>query len=102
VCLCVRVYVCWNSPSTKYNTKSFAIATGSEEPTSDKHCDLLANSNDRSVVGIFCKVTECIWGDHSFTLQVRDVKLSTYCLIHMPISNKTLVHRISKVWFHSW
>jgi len=20
----------------------------------------------------------------------------------MPISNKTLVHRISKVWFHSW
>lgn len=48
-------------------------------------------------MGIFCKVTECIWGDHSFTLQVADVKLSTYCLMQMSVSNKTLVQDIQSL-----
>jgi len=67
VCVCMRVYKCWNSPSTKYSTKSFAIVIDSEEPTSDKHYDLLAHNNDDSVVGIFYKVTECIWGGQFHT-----------------------------------
>jgi hypothetical protein len=62
-----------------------------------KHYDLLANNNDHSVVGIVYKVKECISGDHSFTLQIGDVKLSIYCHIHMPISNKTLVEDIQSL-----
>ena len=49
------------------------------------------------MVAIFCKVAECIWGDHSFTLRVGDVKLPTYCLIHMPVSNKTLAQDIQSL-----
>jgi len=101
VCVCVcaraRMCMCWNSPSTKYSTKRFAIATDSEKPTLDTNImnyDLLAHNNDGSVVGIFYKVTECIWGGHSLTLHIWDVKLSTYCLIHMTTSNKTLVQDI--------
>ena len=97
VSVCARAYVCWNSLSTKYNTKSFAIAIESEEPTSDTNIVTCKHTTMTVQWWEFFVRSYNPSGEISFTLQVVDVTLFTYCLIHMPVSNKTLVQDIQSL-----